>query len=71
MKQKEVHIALSGRIRLTLFLLALITAGFFGSKAMPRVVAAVNGNTERKLPIYCVDTQDKKVSLSFDAAWGV
>lgn len=26
--------------------------------------------TERKLPIYCVDTAEKKVALSFDAAWG-
>ena len=25
---------------------------------------------ERKLPIYCVDTPEKKVSISFDAAWG-
>ena len=27
----------------------------------------VNG---RNLPIYCVDTEEKKVALSFDAAWG-
>ncbi|MCR5635902.1 MAG: polysaccharide deacetylase family protein [Clostridiales bacterium] len=25
---------------------------------------------ERKIPIYCVDTTEKKVSISFDAAWG-
>ena len=25
---------------------------------------------ERDLPIYCVDTGEKKVALSFDAAWG-
>ena len=25
---------------------------------------------ERKLPIYCVDKQEKVVSISFDAAWG-
>ncbi len=25
---------------------------------------------ERKIPIYCVDEEDKKVSISFDAAWG-
>lgn len=25
---------------------------------------------ERKLPIYCVDTPEQKVSISFDAAWG-
>ena len=25
---------------------------------------------DRELPIYCVDTPDKKIALSFDAAWG-
>lgn len=28
------------------------------------------GMTARKLPIYSVDTQEKKVALTFDAAWG-
>lgn len=26
--------------------------------------------TERKIPIYCVEEDEKKVSISFDAAWG-
>jgi polysaccharide deacetylase family sporulation protein PdaB len=25
---------------------------------------------EKKLPIYCVDTEEKKIAISFDAAWG-
>ena len=25
---------------------------------------------ERELPIYCVETEEKKIALSFDAAWG-
>ena len=25
---------------------------------------------DRKLPIYCVDSQEKKIAISFDAAWG-
>lgn len=25
---------------------------------------------DRKLPIYCVDTDEKKIAISFDAAWG-
>lgn len=29
-----------------------------------------NAVGDRELPIYCVDTQEKKVALSFDAAWG-
>ena len=31
------------------------------------VSSNVNG---RELPVYCVDTDEKKVALSFDAAWG-
>jgi peptidoglycan/xylan/chitin deacetylase (PgdA/CDA1 family) len=27
-------------------------------------------SNNRKLPIYCVGTEEKKVALSFDAAWG-
>ena len=30
----------------------------------------VLANSDRKLPIYCVDTEEKKIALSFDAAWG-
>ena len=30
----------------------------------------VLANSNRLLPIYCVDCEEKKVALSFDAAWG-
>ena len=40
------------------------------SPAVARVSAIVAENTERKLPIYCVQTDEPKVSVSFDAAWG-
>ncbi len=30
----------------------------------------VFANSNRKLPIYCVDTEKKQVAISFDAAWG-
>lgn len=29
-----------------------------------------NAPVEKQLPIYCVGTQEKKVAISFDAAWG-
>lgn len=32
--------------------------------------AATYSKSSKKLPIYCVDTSDKKIALSFDAAWG-
>lgn len=45
------------------------------SAALVIVVAAVASVTvlakaDRKLPIYCVDTDEKKIAISFDAAWG-
>lgn len=35
--------------------------------AVADVIHAVGG---RQLPVYCVQTEEKKVALSFDAAWG-
>ena len=35
--------------------------------SLARVTANVSG---RELPIYSVETEEKKVALSFDAAWG-
>lgn len=29
------------------------------------------GRTNRAIPIYCVEREDKKISISFDCAWGV
>ncbi|MCU6763229.1 polysaccharide deacetylase family protein [Brotonthovivens ammoniilytica] len=46
-------------------LAAVSIAGY--AKKHVSVSNTVNG---RELPIYCVDTTEKKVALSFDAAWG-
>ncbi len=32
--------------------------------------AVTFAQNERKLPIYCVETDKKQVAISFDAAWG-
>lgn len=50
----------------TLFMILIL-----GSlKALPETVSANTTVNGRELPIYCVDTQEKKIALSFDAAWG-
>ncbi len=36
----------------------------------PSIVQTNTRVGDRELPIYCVDTTEKKVALSFDAAWG-
>ena len=45
----------------------LIVVGFY---YLPDAVATMSFMESKKLPIYCVDTEEKKVALSFDAAWG-
>ena len=52
------------------FSLMLILSVGYNRQVAERVatVSATVGN--RELPIYCVDTDEKKIALSFDAAWG-
>ena len=40
------------------------------AKALPDSVMVSNTVNGRELPIYCAQTDEKKVALSFDAAWG-
>jgi polysaccharide deacetylase family sporulation protein PdaB len=42
----------------------------FGIKILPGAITVSNTGSKRDLPIYCVNTDEKKVALSFDAAWG-
>ena len=45
-----------------------------GSHILPptaeKAAAMLTGEAKRELPIYCVETDEKKVAISFDAAWG-
>lgn len=45
----------------------ILTAGFYvwNGQSLDSVF-----NDGKKLPIYCVDTRDKKIAISFDCAWG-
>ena len=59
-KFKKIHL-----VFLVLFLAALV--------AMPygrQIYTASRQTEDRKLPIYCVETEKKQISLTFDAAWG-
>ena len=48
---------------LCLALVLAITATVGGS-------AVTFAGNDRKLPIYCVETDKKQIAISFDAAWG-
>ena len=51
---------------LSFALLLTISAAYVG--ALPDTVSVVSG--KRELPIYCVNRDDNKISISLDAAWG-
>ena len=49
------------------FLLVVLCAGTI---ALTKTQTVYFGYTERKVPVYQVETSEKKVALTFDAAWG-
>lgn len=61
-KKKGIGVVITG-----VCLLGLV---FLLPPAAERVSSFASTNLERKLPIYCVQTDEPKVSVSFDAAWG-
>lgn len=64
-KEKFKHFTTIGII--ALFCIILIGLGYF---VLPKAISVSSSSNGRKLPIYCVDCKEKKVALSFDAAWG-
>lgn len=52
---------------LALAALAILRGGY---TVISENVTTSNSVDGRELPIYCVETDEKKIALSFDAAWG-
>ena len=55
-------------VALSLVLAVLCFGGIYRTVSNGETVPV--STTNRSIPIYCVDTEEKKVSISFDAAWG-
>lgn len=53
---------------LTIAACGVVVLGMFWLVSHPNAVGAAA--TERQLPIYCVQREEKVVALTFDAAWG-
>ncbi len=51
------------QLMLALCLVCALTITIVGS-------VGVFTNSDRLLPIYCIETDKKQVAISFDAAWG-
>ena len=54
------------KIAFVFILLGLLCINFDTGKA----VSVYFGQALRKVPIYCVETSQKQVAITFDAAWG-
>ena len=65
---KRLFLLLTRKKRWTALACLLLAAGMFCAVNFPAAVGA--SASARQLPIYCVQRDQKLVSVSFDAAWG-
>ena len=69
MKKEDRLILIKAVVLVVVLIVLVIFAAYFLPKIVPTWGSA-NAQNEKLLPIYCVETDEKKVALSFDAAWG-
>lgn len=67
---KCLNILKSKKVQLALVLAVAAIAGIGIWGKTHKAAEASNMYGDRKLPIYCVQTEEKVIALSFDAAWG-
>ena len=53
-----------------LALFAVTVLGIMGVLSVKESVLTSNTVGDRELPVYCVETEEPKIALTFDAAWG-
>ncbi len=53
-----------------LIIIALLITSIIYTSFRNNITIVEVFSQNKELPIYCVDTQEKKLSISFDAAWG-
>ena len=68
MKRKISRVKMIFSGRRSMFLCLVLAVVMFAAVNVPAVISAAS--TARQLPIYCVQRDQKVVSISFDAAWG-
>ncbi len=57
-------------IKLGIVILSIFIIVEVGIRVLPGSITVTNTGSKKDLPIFCVDTNEKKVALSFDVAWG-
>lgn len=57
-------------VKIGILVLSIIAIVSLAAKLLPNAITVSNIGRKRDLPIYSVDTDDNKVAITFDAAWG-
>jgi len=57
-------------VKIGIVVLSVLLVIGISIKLLPDAITVSSAGRKRDLPIYCVATDEKKVALSFDAAWG-
>lgn len=57
-------------LKIGIIVLSILLVIGLGVKYLPNAITVSNIGRKRDLPIYCVNTEENKVALTFDAAWG-
>ncbi|MCD7776968.1 MAG: hypothetical protein LUH47_00425 [Clostridiales bacterium] len=65
-----VNIGKNSAVMYAAVLGAVCLIGLLGIKPLMLSKAASVAAAKKALPIYCVDRDDNKIAISFDAAWG-
>ena len=68
MEKSSVKILLLRRQHLLILAALVLAGGIFWMVSMPLAVSATA--SQRQLPIYSVERNEKVCAISFDAAWG-
>lgn len=68
----KIKTAVRNHWRVSLLLFSIVSVMAFSAIFLPIKSGIETGGTiqNKEIPIYCVDSNEKKVALSFDAAWG-
>ena len=70
MNQKVFHLSRTSLLALCVTLLGIGTLLFSTRQYFSDALPASSNYNGRELPVYCVETEEKKIALTFDAAWG-
>lgn len=68
--QSTNHDSVQDFIRTGLFSLSFVLLMTGAVYLLQNTVTVTSSPNGKELPIYCVDRDDNKIALSFDAAWG-